>query len=117
MPKKTDPSYARWRLVENQRKWRIALEKNPIVVLELEDRVMPQTTSLLEAFWHKLDCDCPQCEGPYARQAKTIRMYTRPLPPAVKLVSSPLPELPRQSWLLLQAVSATAQSHGDQPAL
>jgi hypothetical protein len=111
--KKTDPGYARWRAVEDQRVWRIANEKNPIVKLPVRERVMPATYSLEEAFWHKLTCDCACCQGFVAKAIKQVRLDMRPVPPAVKGLESRLPRLPDPLLRHLQAVEAEALSTGD----
>lgn len=110
MPTKADGArYERWRIVEQKRRWELMMLQNPIVLLEVEDRVMPETTSLTEAFWHPLSCTCGSCEGPFAKRAKEIRLSTKPVPPAVRSLVTRLPQLPHQAQLRLLAVEAEAR--------
>ena len=108
--KKTDPGYARWRAVETQRVWRLANEANPIKAIPMHERVMPQTYSLEEAYWHKIDCDCGSCQGQVAKAIKQERLRERPVPPAVKGLESRLPQLPDQTLRRLRAVEAEVRS-------
>lgn len=110
MPTKADGErYERWKLVEQQRRWALGLIQNPIIVLEEEDRVMPETSSLVEAFWHPVGCSCGSCEGPFAKQAKEIRLTQRPPIPSVTSLVSRLPPLPHQIELRLLVVEAEAR--------
>ena len=113
MPTKNDKRYPRWKQVEQQRRWDLMYMMNPIVVLEPEDRVMPETTSLVEAFWHPVGCTCGPCEGPFAKQAKEIRLTTKPVLPAVRSLVSRLPPLPHPIELRLLAVEAAARLKED----
>ena len=106
MPKKTDASYARWKLVEQQRRWKIENDANPIVLIPMSDRVMPLTYSLEEAYWHPITCDCGSCQG--RKAVKQVRMGERPVPPAVRSVGSPLPPLSDQTLHRLRAVESEA---------
>lgn len=93
---------ARWRRQENQRLWKIKNDENPIILIDEGVRVMPETFSFTEMFFHKLTCECGSCQGPIAKAVKQVRLDMRPVPPAVKSLVTHLPELPRQSLPLLR---------------
>ena len=104
----------RWRLKENERLWRIKNEKNPIIVIDDEEaRVMPQTFSLAEMFYHPHACECGSCLSIPAQAVKKVRMDMRPIPPAIKSLIRPLPEVPHQVLpLLLDAVEEALSRAG-----
>jgi len=117
----TPEQYKRWlerhRVVEKARKWGIINENNPIMALPDGERgELPETFSVEEMFWHPLACECGSCLGPTAKAIKLIRMNMSPIPPAVKSVVSPLPELPRPVLHHLQVVVAEVLSKQDSGA-
>ena len=113
-PEQYERWYARHKVVERQRQWKVALEKNPINELPEEERgELPETYSLAEAYWHPIGCECGSCEGPAAEAAKQLRLSERPVPPAIKSVVSRLPPLPDHVRLHLQAVEEAVQSRED----
>ena len=105
----TPEQYQRWlsrhRVSEKARIDRLKLEANPIKAIPEEERVLPETYSLEEAFWHPVACGCGSCQGPVPKAIKQYRLSLRPIPPAVKSVTSDLPELPDQIRNHLQVVS------------
>ena len=113
--------YKRWlerhRVVEKARKWKIINEENPINALDESERgELPETYSLVEAFWHPVACECGSCLGIPAYAVKQFRLSLRPIPPAVKSVVSPLPELPRPVLLRLPVVAEEALLRRDSEA-
>jgi hypothetical protein len=108
--------YARHKVTERKRQWEEMLAKNPINALDESDRgPLPETYSLVEAYWHPIDCNCGSCQGPAAKEAKELRMSERPIPAAVKSAGSRLPATPDLVLLRLQAVEERALSSEDQP--
>ena len=105
--------YARHRLVENQRVWRIAMEKNPINPIPEYERTLPPTYSLEEAFYHPIGCPCGSCDGPLGSLCKYIHVTQAKDEPWVRGATSPLPQLPHQILRLLQDAEEVALSPPD----
>lgn len=106
--------YARHKVVERQRLWKIKNEANPIKALPESQRgPLPETYSLAEMFWHPVACECGSCSCPIAKRIKDYRLSLKPVPPAVKALTSYLPELPSQVQSRLQAFEEEVRSTGD----
>ena len=88
-------------VVERARKQRLKLEKNPIRAAPVEQRRMPQTFSIEEAFWHYPECKCGSCDCELARRCKMFRATLKPRHTS-KSLGTRLPELahPVQARLL-----------------
>lgn len=113
-PEKYEHWLKQHRVAENRRIWKIKNEENPIKALPLEERgELPQTFSVLEAFWHPTSCECGGCIGDFAQQVKQIRLDMRPIPPAVKSATSRLPALPSLAQRLLRVAVEEALSSQD----
>ena len=108
-----DAWYARHRMVENQRVWRIAMEENPVTFLPDYERVWPETYSLADGFYHQLGCKCGSCIGPVGRLLKTLHVEQFKEVPWVRGASSPVPEPPDQLLPLLLDVEAIVLLHPD----
>lgn len=96
--------YARHRMVENQRIWRLVMEENPMNTIPDYERALPETYSLAEAFYHRRGCQCGSCVGDIGKLAKALHANHFPEEPWVRGASSPLPELPRQLLQILRVV-------------
>lgn len=111
---RTEEQIERWKEVSRARKqrerWDEQNKKHPIIVLEEEDRKMPETFSFEEMFWHSTTCECGSCLSPVAKSIKRYRLTTYPTSKAVKSAALPLPELPDQERRLLLAFAERAQS-------
>ena len=105
--------YKRHRVVENQRVWRKVMEENPVPWLPDYERELPETYSLLDAFYHKPGCYCGSCVGPIGRLAKILHVDHFKDEPWVRAASSPIPEPPDRLLPLLQDVEAIVKSPQD----
>ena len=108
--------YARHRLVENQRVWRLAMEANPMNTIPEFERELPETYSLEDAFFHHEGCHCGSCVGTIGQLAKALHKMAFKDLPWVRGVASPLPELPHPLPQLLRDVEAEALSRPDLPS-
>ena len=111
---KYDAWYARHRIVENQRVWRIEAERNPMNTVPDYERTMPtETYSLEQAFYHPLGCQCGSCQGTLGRLIKVAHVNYFKDEPWVRGASSQTPTMPHQILLHLQAVEEEVLSNQD----
>lgn len=120
--KKDDPNYERWyarhRIVETARVQRQRAMKDPLIVLEDNDRgELPETYSLEEMYWHPAECQCGSCVSPMKSAIKMVHADTKPRPRTIRALN-PVPPLPHQLLHRLQAVAEEVLSRADsQPSL
>lgn len=105
--------YARHRVVENQRVWRLAMEENPMNTVPEFKRVLPKTYSLSDAFYHFASCRCGSCVGLLGVLAKELHTNYFSDEPWIRGASSPLPELPDPILQILQVVEEEVLSRPD----
>lgn len=105
--------YARHRIVEQQRIWKLVMEENPMKLIPDYQREMPSTYELDEAFYHYPGCPCGSCIGAIGKLAKVLHVERFKDLPFIRGAASPIPELPDQIQLLLQAVEEAALSLQD----
>lgn len=109
--------YARHRLVENQRVWRLVMEDNPMKTVPDFERELPTDTyDLDQAFYHYPSCKCGSCVGEIGVLAKAMHKEYFPDEPWFRGALTTLPELPHQILLLLQDVEAKVLSPPDHPS-
>jgi len=108
---KYDAWYARHRLVENQRVWRLAAAENPIRAIAEYKRELPNTYSLADAFYHAKGCYCGSCEGELGIMAKALHENYFPEEPWTRSASTLVPEVPGQILELLRAVETAVLLH------
>jgi len=102
--------YARHRIVENQRVWRLRMEENPMNTIPEFKRKLPKTWDLAAAFYHFPSCYCGSCVGEIGVLSKALHEHYFPDEPWIRGASSQLPELPHQILQLLQDVEAKVLS-------
>jgi len=105
--------YARHRVVENERVWKLKMAENPMNTIPDFKRVLPPTYSLEEAFFHVKTCTCGSCVGEIGILAKAMHREYFPDLPWVRGASTDLPPLPRQVQELLRSVEKQVLSHPD----
>ena len=114
MKEKLGDDYDRWykrhRLVENQRVWRNTMKEVAVPFLPDYERVLPETYSLEEAFYHPSWCKCGSCCGPLGAIMKKLHVDHYKEEPWARGASSPSPELPDRLRPLLQAAAAIVLS-------
>lgn len=115
--RKDQPGYQQWYerhlFMERIRKANIAIKKNPVVVLDDDQRgELPDTCPLAELYYHPSDCNCGPCQSPMKGEIKKIHALTKPRPRTIRSLN-PVPQLPRPLLLRLQAVEAEVLSRVD----
>ena len=105
--------YARHRLVENQRVWRKIAEDNPMNTIPEFERVLPETYSLIDAFYHSPGCRCGSCVGTLGALLKPLHKRYFKSEPWVRVASSPRREPPHRVQQLLLSVEAEVLSRSD----
>ena len=96
--------YARHRIVENQRVWRLEAERNPPGYIPEFERVLPETYSLEDAFYHAKGCPCGSCVGTLGILIKELHARRYPGVRWFRGAASPLPGLPDPILQLLRVV-------------
>lgn len=112
-PEKYEIWYARHRIVENQRVWRLEMEANPMNTIPEFERVMPETYSLEDAFYHYRSCKCGSCVGPLGVMAKALHTHYFPSEKWLRGASNPPTVLPRLIREILLAVEEEVLSPPD----
>ena len=103
-------------MVERQRQWKIRNAENPINALPVEERGdIPETSSIREAFWHSLACECGSCDGDLPKVVKAVRLSIRPIPPGIKSLETRLPPIPYLAQRLLRVALSATLSTEDEP--
>jgi len=108
--------YARHRVVENERVWRLTMEDNPMNTVPDFKRVLPKTWDLDAAFYHHKSCPCGSCVGEIGVLAKALHSNYFPDEPWIRGASSPLPELPRRVLQPLRVVEEAVLSRQGLPS-
>ena len=117
MKEKLGDNYERWykrhRLVEQYRVWKKTMEEVSVPFLPDYERELPETYSLIEAFYHPSWCKCGSCVSPLGLLMKKIHVDAHKEEPWTRGPSSLLPTPPDHLLPLLQDAAAIVLSPPD----